>query len=64
MNKKLWASLVIGIIIILVPVFLTGDWYNPGKIVNTTIIAAEFLGRTIAWIIGLLVIYHGITRSK
>lgn len=64
LNKKLWASLVIGVIIILVPVLITGQWYNPGRIVDPIMISAEFIGRTLAGIIGLLVIYHGITHSK
>ncbi|WP_112180419.1 MULTISPECIES: hypothetical protein [Paraliobacillus] len=52
-------SLIIGTLIIFAPVIITGQGYDIQRTLGGLLIA-EFLMRTTAIIVGLLVIYHAI----
>ncbi|MBO7749042.1 hypothetical protein I8J29_33265 [Paenibacillus sp. MWE-103] len=54
-------SLVIGVFIALSPVIVTGHWYDITHVIGNLLVA-EFIVRTIAIVIGLLVIFSGIKR--
>lgn len=56
---KLIFKLLIGVLIILAPVIITGHWYNESKIMEALLVS-DFVMRTLSFIIGLLVIYDSI----
>ncbi|MGY0694842.1 hypothetical protein ACW2QC_19010 [Virgibacillus sp. FSP13] len=54
-------NLIIGVIIIVAPVIITGRFYNENEVMGSLLVS-EFVMRTTALIIGLLVIYDSIKR--
>jgi uncharacterized membrane protein len=55
----LFISILIGLLIALSPVIVTGSWYNT-NIVMGNLLIAEFIVRTLVIVIGLIVIYNGV----
>ncbi|MCM3630413.1 hypothetical protein M3194_24065 [Paenibacillus glycanilyticus] len=55
----LLCSLIIGILIALSPVIVTGNWYDTTHVMGDLLVA-EFILRTLAIVIGLLVIFSGL----
>lgn len=54
-------SIFIGLLIALAPVIVTGHWYHTSMAMGNLLVA-EFIVRTLAVVIGLLVIYNGIKQ--
>ncbi|MBU5441108.1 hypothetical protein KQI79_03550 [Paenibacillus sp. MSJ-34] len=52
-------SIIIGLIIALSPVIVTGSWYNTTTVMGNLLVA-EFVIRTLAIVIGLSIIYNGV----
>jgi ABC-type arginine/histidine transport system permease subunit len=55
----LLSSVVIGVLIMLSPVFITGHTYNTTNFMGS-LLTAEFVIRSVSLIIGLVVIYDGV----
>lgn len=49
---------LLGLLIALSPVIVTGAWYNTSKVMGDLLVA-EFIIRTLAIVSGLIVIYNG-----
>ncbi|GAB6448710.1 hypothetical protein bcgnr5390_51850 [Bacillus luti] len=60
-NMNLLLQIVIGIIIMIAPVLITGTMYDVTKTMGDLLVA-EFIIRTISLIIGLLVISKALYR--
>ncbi len=59
-NRKifLYISILIGLLIALSPVIVTGSWYSTTYVIGNLLIA-EFIVRTLVIAIGLIVIANG-----
>lgn len=62
-NIYLIIKIVLGILIMLAPVIITGRFYNETSIIGPLLIS-EYLMRTSSFIIGLLVIYDSIKSNS
>ncbi|WP_460282951.1 hypothetical protein [Bacillus luti] len=60
-NMNLLLQIVIGIIIMIAPILITGTMYDVTKTMGDLLVA-EFIIRTISLIIGLLVISKAVYR--
>ena len=56
-------KVLIGILIILSPVIITGSWYNTSTTMGALLVA-ELVMRILAFVIGLLVIYDTIKNKS
>ncbi|MDU5946111.1 MAG: hypothetical protein E7L01_07505 [Paenibacillus macerans] len=54
----LFISVVIGVLIMLSPIFITGSLYNDNEVMGG-LLSAELVVRTLSLVIGLIVIYDG-----
>lgn len=52
-------SIIIGILIMFSPVFITGSYYDINKVMGS-LLTAELVVRTLAVVVGLIIIYDGI----
>ncbi|MBS5910959.1 hypothetical protein GNQ08_02535 [Paenibacillus macerans] len=57
-KKMLFISVVIGVLIMLSPIFITGSLYNDNEVMGG-LLSAELVVRTLSLVIGLIVIYDG-----
>jgi hypothetical protein len=55
----LLSSILIGLLIMLSPIFITGYTYNTSRVMGS-LLTGEFIVRTVALIIGLIIIYDGV----
>jgi hypothetical protein len=55
------SSILIGILIMLSPIIITGHQYDVSRVMGTLLVA-EFIVRTLVMVIGLIIIYDGIKR--
>ncbi|MGZ7443222.1 hypothetical protein ACLD72_016825 [Paenibacillus sp. TH7-28] len=55
----LLVSLIVGILIMFSPVFITGSYYNVNQVMGN-LLSAELIVRTLAVVIGLIIIYDGV----
>jgi hypothetical protein len=62
-NAFFTIQLVIGILIIVAPIIVTGRLYNENEIMGALLVS-EFIMRTVSLIVGLLVIYDAIKSYK
>ncbi|RCX18051.1 hypothetical protein DFP94_1072 [Fontibacillus phaseoli] len=52
-------SIIIGILIMFSPVFITGSYYNVNQVMGS-LLSAEMVTRTLAVVIGLIIMYDGV----